>query len=482
VNTIEDRARAAMREFAGTVTDAPVLRLDPARLQLPQSAEARKADELALRTLPSAGGPAARRRFARLPRASWRDEVTRGRGRRLAGWLAPLTAAAAITVVVAVLVVARGAPSGTSRAHAPAAGATVPEYYVMLHQTSATSVASLVVGDTRTGKQVGAVPAPAGGTFIGVTGAADDRTFVVDAVHGAIGFGPNARPRTWYLLRIFPGSAQPVRLTPVPIPATAEQTVVHWIALSPDGTRLAVALRPAQGPAELRVYSVATGRVLRSWTAPAHSTVIPASSLGIDSDTPLTWLDDGHTLALESTQTSDSINFTTTIRTLDLNRSGTDLITSSRVVWSSVSRGDHSIPGSAPGCLSNSLVLLSGDGKTVICSMIVQTPVPGVLHNQRCVPGTVGLAAYSLTTRRLLRALATYPASCATGGTAQVFPLWASAAGNKVIGYLNTGTYPVPGQKTPGVMRFGVFGAGAFRPLPYPPLPSEVPLPERIAW
>jgi hypothetical protein len=430
-----------------------------------------------------------------LPQAPWLDEVTRGHGWRWAGWLAPLAAAAAMTVVVAVLVVARGAATGTGRTHAPAAGATVPEYYLTLHQTSVTSVASLVVSDTRTGKQVAAVPAPAGGTFIGVTGAADDRTFVVDAVHGSLGFGDGnphyvaavARPRTWYLLRIFPGSAQPARLTPLPIPATAEKTVVHGIALSPDGTRLAIALRPdenddALGPAELRIYSVATGRVLRSWTAPAHSTVIPSGSIGIDSDTSLTWLEDGHALALESTQPSDATNFTTTIRTLDVNRPGTNLIASSRVVWSSVSRGDYSIPGPAPRCLSNGLVLLSGDGKTVVCSMIVQTPAPGILHNQGCVPGTLELAEYSVATGRLLRALATYPASCATGGTVQVFPLWASAAGNEVIGYLNTGTFAVPGQKTPGVMRFGVFGAGAFRPLPYPPLPHGVSLPEHIAW
>jgi hypothetical protein len=302
----------------------------------------------------------------------------------------------------------------------------------------------------------------------------------VDAVHGAIGSGPG-RPRTWYLLRIFPGSAQPARLTPLPIPATAERTVVHWIALSPDGRRLAVALRPGLGPAELRIYSVATGRVLRSWTAPAHSDVIPMGSIGIDSDTSLTWLADGHTLALESTQTPDATNFTTTIRTLDLNRPGTDLIASSHVVWSSVSRGDYSIPGPAPGCLSNGLVLLSGDGKIVICSMIIQTPVAGTPHHQACVPRTVELAEYSVATRRLLQVLAADLATCASEN-GQAFPLWVSATGNKVIGYVNTGTSRVPGQKAPGVMRFGVFGAGGFQPLPYPPLPSGVSLPEHIAW
>jgi hypothetical protein len=424
-----------------------------------------------------------------LPQAPRLDELTRRRARRWAGWLAPLAAAAAMTALVAGLLVVRGAVSGPGPAPAPTAGATVPEYYVTLHQTSVTSVASLAVGDTQTGKQVAVVPAPAGGTFVGVTGAADDRTFVVDAVHGGSGVAAAARPRTWYLLRIFPGSAQPVQLTPLPIPATAEQTVVHGIALSPDGAWLAVALRPDEkadpfGPAELRVYSVATGRVFRSWTAPARSTVIPYGSAGIDSDTSLTWLDDGHTLALKSTLTADN-GMQTTIRTLDVTRPGTNLITSSRVVWSSDSPYNYSVSGPAPKCMSNGLVLLSGDGKTVICGRIVPALTLRNVPDQRCVPGvlpaTVELAEYSVATGRLLRTLATYPSSCASGDL-DVYPLWASAAGNEVIGYLNTLAHTATGQEIPGVVRFGVFGAGAFRPLPYPPLPSGGSLPEHIAW
>lgn len=46
----------------------------------------------------------------------------------------------------------------------------------------------------------------------------------------------------------------------------------------------------------------------------------------------------------------------------------------------------------------------------------------------------------------------------------------------------NTFAHTATGQEIPGVVRFGVFGAGAFRPLPYPPLLGELSLPERIAW
>jgi hypothetical protein len=63
-----------------------------------------------------------------------------------------------------------------------------------------------------------------------------------------------------------------------------------------------------------------------------------------------------------------------------------------------------------------------------------------------------------------------------------LYPLWASAAGNAVIGYLDTRARTASGQKIPGVTRFGVFSAGAFRSLPYPPLSGGVSLPEHIAW
>jgi hypothetical protein len=80
------------------------------------------------------------------------------------------------------------------------------------------------------------------------------------------------QPRTWYMLHLFPGSATPARLTRLPIPVTPSGTGVDGFALSPDGTRLAVALQPdsnnhPNAPVLLRIYSVATGAVLRSWSA-----------------------------------------------------------------------------------------------------------------------------------------------------------------------------------------------------------------------
>lgn len=98
--TVEDRSRAAMRAIAGTVNDAPPLRL----------AEAPKSN----RSLPGQG--LVRLRWGGLPGM-----------RRWGGWLAPLAAAAAVVLAVAVsLVVAKSidaggpaAPTGVSDSSAP---------------------------------------------------------------------------------------------------------------------------------------------------------------------------------------------------------------------------------------------------------------------------------------------------------------------------------------------------------------------------
>ena len=79
----------------------------------------------------------------------------------------------------------------------------VPTYYAGLAKTSdvQTSPEQIVVGDTVTGKRLATVAPPAGTTFAGITGAADDRTFVVDTQPGSL--DPESepwQPRTWYLL------------------------------------------------------------------------------------------------------------------------------------------------------------------------------------------------------------------------------------------------------------------------------------------
>ena len=113
-------------------------------------------------------GTPGRPRAARRPR-SWRA-------------IATVTAAAAALAIGVALPVAPAVASGrsatvTSSVAAPA----VPKYYVALNSPeNAKSPDKAVVGDTLTGKRLATVSPPKGVTFGGVTGAADDRTFVLD--------------------------------------------------------------------------------------------------------------------------------------------------------------------------------------------------------------------------------------------------------------------------------------------------------------
>jgi hypothetical protein len=318
MNTTEDRARAAMRAIARTVDDAPPLRL-PRR---------------------HSAAPAPRAR-----RLRWRL------------WIAPLAAAMAVVAIALTLVAVRDRPGvRPTPAVTPAPSTAVPpRYYVALNQASAGLPFSLVVGDTITGKKIATVPAPPGGTFAGVSGAADDRTFVVGSEPGSPGDeSASIEPRTWYLLRIEPGSAHPARLTRLPIPVTTLGTDVEAIALSPDGSKLAVAVQPGYptdavaAPAYLRVYSVATGATLRSWSTGDGNAAFGGPTYAVpDRNDVLFWRDDGSALSFISSWTVGSrnpdgspvlpssvqarkIRVHTTLRVLEAGGAGNDLIADSR--------------------------------------------------------------------------------------------------------------------------------------------------------
>ena len=77
------------------------------------------------------------------------------------------------------------------------------------------------------------------------------------------------------------------------------------MALSPDGTRLAAAFQTPgwgisqTGSVRLRVYSVRTGAVLRSWSAPYGKDryLFPPAAGFADDNLSLAWIGDGTALA-----------------------------------------------------------------------------------------------------------------------------------------------------------------------------------------
>jgi hypothetical protein len=369
------------------------------------------------------------------------DEQPRARNwTRQRRWMAPVTAAAAVIAIAVTLVLVRDARNGQP---VPATHSGIPQYYVALNDAPPPGrPVPVVVGDTFTGKRLATVNPPPHSSFVGVTGAADDRTFVVatQAWPFSSQWWP-VEPRTWYLLRVAPGTDQPARLTRLAIPPTPFGLEVIGMALSPDGTKFAVALEPNEsentGPEHLRIYSVATGALLRTWTG-------PPSPIGYDwitgttDNTTLFWLADGHTVAFDY-----GIGVHAGIRTLDTSRPGNNLLTDSRPAWSEQRFNSCGRP------------VATSDGKTVVC-------VDG---------GSAAFQEYSTATGRLTRTL--YQGSRGGGGEV----LWASPSGDTLIGWLNPeGDL---GSKASSVV--GVITHGHLRKLSFP-LASGVALPNAVAW
>jgi hypothetical protein len=217
----EDLIRSTTHAIASTVREVPPLRLEPATGEL--------------------------RSPARAPR---RPRSANGRQRRWWSWGAPLTAAAVVVALAIALVVIKDIPDGGAVSPSPTTGAGpggAPRYYAAITTFSGsvqfvagkekvvagkekvvagkekdTVRDGIVVGDSVTGARIAKIEAPADVTFVSVTAAADDRTFVVFALTSSTGSlalplkGATLTGR-WYEVRIAPGTANPARLSPLPI-------------------------------------------------------------------------------------------------------------------------------------------------------------------------------------------------------------------------------------------------------------------------
>jgi len=343
------------------------------------------------------------------------------RGRRWRPWLA--VAPAAVIAVAVTIVAIRTAPA--TRVNG------VPRYYVGIFASpylANQAAPEAIVGDTFTGKKLATVPAPAGWRFLPALAAAgDDRTFVVGATPQS---GELLRTERLYVIRLTPGAAHFATLSELPIPAPR----LSWdygssLALSRDGTMLAV----LAGAAQARIYSMATGALVHTWS------VTSSGSSGLPIVSLLSLTSDGRRLAFSvwDAPTNPPVN----IRLLQVHDPGHDLFADSRVV----------VTGSS-GC-----GLVSGDGRTVVCG----SSAPGTASGTKACPGgvrprTEAILRYSTATGKLTGTLYRTGAGCDIDITA---PLWTSDDGNAVLGYFQTGDSGT---------RFGLFTPGKFTPLPAP--------------
>jgi len=372
--------------------------------------------------------------------------------RRWFTWGTPVAAAALVTALAVTLALLRQAggpqPDSAASASGASAAASIPRYYVALAQTGSTSSQlKAVVGDERTGRTVAVLNPSASQNFYGVTGAADDRTFVV------MNYTATTEQTTWYLLRLTPEAAHPTQLTKLPIkPLVAH---VSGLALSPDGRELAVMWRTAttatNAVVHLSVYSMSSGGTLGSWSVHRDNEGLIG---GDGNGAGLSWVNGDRSLAFRwpvpPTRTNPSRG---TIRTIDVTAGGHDLLADSRVAMQLPSIAAPTKTTFSAPCASS---VTASDG-TVVCGT---SSFSDVSFQEVCSTVPPSFVTYSGTTGKQLKVLYRYHGQCLE---AQAMPVWTDPAGRHVIAFL---LLSEKGVKTSATDKFGLVADGHFTPLP----------------
>jgi hypothetical protein len=382
------------------------------------------------------------------PERPYRARPPRG-PRRWRGWLVPLTAGLAMIAVAVILVAVRvshdASPTPPTVAPRPAAAA-IPRYYVQLGAYKSVSgyQREAIVGDSSSGRVLATVRPPGQLTFAGVTGAADDRTFVLDATSDAVPV-PAQGAHSWYLLRLSPGAAHPATLTRLPIGGPADSGQITGLALAPDAATLAILyqagiLGGTPGPYTLRTYSMRTGKALRSWTAPANDRNFSIGGGDLDNEVSLTWTADGRTLAFVYPPNA----WPDYERTLNATAKSGRLLAASHPVLA--------IPGNQDNCGS---LLLAADGRTMVC---------GTAGNATggCRQQEPQFDLYSTATGKLTRVLYRFRVTCQAAYTELA---WAGSDGTAIgaIVEIRASKHDPTPDYAVGLLR-----AGTFTPLHVP--------------
>ena len=298
------------------------------------------------------------------PQASWD-----GRNARWRAWAAPLAAAVLVLAAVGASLAVAGSLKHQSAAAGPQAGPDgVPAYYVALitakplpdvgnmRDSSSATYSTAELRSTQTGAVLAKITPPKPYvSFTGVTGAADNRTFVLSAQgpYPSTVVPPFPAQR-FFLLRIDPAAQVGARMTLTALPAgdVPAGYEIRDMALSPDGTQLAANIGDSLlAPEDLDVFNLATGTE-RSWTTRTCAMCAPVSGgmlwFGVDTDA-LSWTADSQHVAFI---------WYPTVRLLDTRAAGSDILTDSKTVatWTGGVTGLNQWRGA----------IITPDGRTVL--------------------------------------------------------------------------------------------------------------------
>lgn len=393
------------------------------------------------------------------------------------GWLAPVAAAAAVALVVGGGTVlgsrltrsghARPGSSSTSGSSgsssvpgikpglSPSAyvrAGTVPAYYVTLANSYA------AVHATATGATLARIPTHT--PFVGVAAAADDRTFVLDAQRSIM--GPTVRwagQPAFSLLRLTASGAEQ-SLTPLTVPALPAGGAVTGLALSADGSELAIEVNTGHGNQpglqEIMIDTLATGAT-RTWTTTGSADAVDSGGFtgsGVDGSQTISWTADSRTLAFDWAARSFEVG----VRLLDTTASGNNLITDSRLAVVESAPPDRTAVLKSKDHVSQCVTdgLITPDGSSIICGY--STTIGSVAtssHPGGTSSSTSGYIQYSTGTGKVLRVFGVFgfPGQ-GPGGDNSLY--WTDATGKALIG----------GISTRGGIRVGVVVGETFTPLP----------------
>jgi hypothetical protein len=403
MNLIEDRIRTAARAAAETVApdSVPPLELPTAR---PRRFGRRP------------GG-------ARSPHATWTP------------WLARLTPVAAALAVIAIVITMvtvrhtenRPAATGSSLVAPPGVPAgppvssyvssgQVPPYYVTATETAA------VVHLTVSGASLATIrPSLPGGTMVAVTAARDGRTFVL---------GEQGRKAvTFYQFRLG-SSGRPGALTRLPM-SVADGKTLTGLALSPDGTKLAIAVVPGGGVQQVRLYPVHGGQA-RTWSATGG---------GPYGATWLSWPASQRTLAFNW-----SAGQMRSVRLLNLGTTGGSLLAASRPV---VTLGNTANMGQTL-YIGPEDMIITPDGSAIVGA---SNEITNIAKNG-IITFTTGFPEFSVATGHLTRIVGHWHPN-QWHEPEVVDLLWSDASGRVLIGVINAG----------GRNWVGVISGNKFTPL-----------------
>jgi hypothetical protein len=338
-----------------------------------------------------------------------------------------------------------------------------------------------VIRDTLTGATLAAFLPPRGfNTFTTAAAAADDRTFVLAAQNvSESGLDPYpCGPTRLFLARFNPADGH-VALTYLPVREFPASTLVDGIALSPDGTRLAVALQPSQGCSEAAKVSAGHADYFKSVAGPDEISVysLPSGAvttsqfpapLDVSGQTALSFAADG-TLAVNFGRQPGGTGSGFYLLNTNAHPGNWVAITDPRM--------SHGITLKPPAGweLNTGNGLITPDGKTLV------TPIQRNLQHRGGTEAAFG--EFSASTGDLVQVLSPEKVSRTAALAPDYSVVWTNPSGNVLVvpgpgaAGDRTRTQSVSGVRLiPSVQSvYGVLRGRRFTPIPGAPAPPPPP-------